>query len=87
MKTKYKPNPTPASRGSFKSARCVTRSVSVTPPALREIIHTAKRANPNPKKVDNSGKPSMNIPTTTGSAAANNAETGAAMLIKPRVME
>ena len=86
MRTKYKPNPMPASRGSFKSARCEKTSV-ITTPSPWEIIHSARRAKPNPRKVRNGGKPCVKLPTITGSAAANKAETGAAMLINPRVIE
>ena len=84
MRTKYRPNPMPAIRGSFKSERC--ERISFTPPSPWEIIHTAKRAKPNLMIVRKSGSPCVNIPTTTGSVAASSAETGAAILITPVAM-
>ena len=65
MRMKYKPNPMPASRGSFKSERW--ERISFTPPSLWETSQTAARANPKPMKVSASGKPSLKEPTTTGS--------------------
>ena len=50
------------------------------------MSQTAESANPNPMNWMKDGNPCVKALTKTGSAAANKAETGAAMLICPFAM-
>ncbi len=59
----------------------------IDPLPVREMNHTAAKANPNPINCDPLGGPSMNDPTTTGTPAATTADTGAATPICPIASE
>ena len=82
---RYTPKLSPAIKGRLRSVS-LTR-MFFSPPSGWEMNQMATSARPNPANVRAPGKPSRIEPTITGSSAAVRAETGAATLILPAVMD